>query len=148
MELTSLQDLYVEQLKDLYSAETQLLKALPKMAEAASDAQLKQGFELHAQQTQVQIERLEQIFEELGEKSSGHTCAAMKGLIEEGNDVIKATGDPAVKDAALIAAAQRVEHYEIAATARCAPLPTIWARTSTPICCNKPSMKKAKPTRS
>jgi ferritin-like metal-binding protein YciE len=110
----SLEDLYVTELRDLYSAETQLLKALPKMAKAASSPKLTKAFEKHLKQTEKQVERLEKIFGELGQKPGGHTCQAMKGLIAEGQEVAKAKGDSAVKDAALIGAAQRVEHYEIA----------------------------------
>jgi ferritin-like metal-binding protein YciE len=110
----SLDDLYITELKDLYSAETQLLEALPKMAQAASSPKLKKAFEKHLEQTKGQVERLEKIFEDLDARPGGHACKAMKGLIEEGEEVIKAKGDPAVKDAALIGAAQRVEHYEIA----------------------------------
>lgn len=114
MALNSLQDLFIEQLKDLYSAETQIIAALPKMAAAASSPELKQGFETHLQETQVQKQRLEQILSALGEDGGGHECAATKGLVEEGQDVIDEDGDPDVKDAALIASAQRVEHYEMA----------------------------------
>lgn len=114
MKMDTLRDLYVEQLKDLYSAETQLVKALPKMEKAASHPQLKEAFQSHLAETQKQVERLDQIFQQLGEKPGGHTCKAMQGLIEEGNEMIKQKGDPAVIDAGLIAAAQRVEHYEIA----------------------------------
>lgn len=112
--LKTLKDLYVEQLKDLYSAETQLVQALPKMAAAASDAQLKQGFERHLDQTKVQVQRLEGLFKDLNEEPGGHTCKAMQGLIAEGEEMIREDAAPAVKDAGLIAAAQRVEHYEIA----------------------------------
>ncbi|GGK91207.1 YciE/YciF ferroxidase family protein [Deinococcus radiotolerans] len=112
--LKNLQDLYVEQLKDLYSAETQLVQALPKMAAAASDAQLKQGFERHLDQTKVHVQRLEGLFKSLNKDPGGHTCKAMQGLIAEGEEMIKENAAPDVKDAGLIAAAQRVEHYEIA----------------------------------
>ncbi|AWT35890.1 YciE/YciF family protein [Deinococcus arenae] len=112
--LKTLKDLYVEQLKDLYSAETQLVQALPKMAAAASDAQLKQGFKRHLDQTKVQVQRLEGLFKDLNEEPGGHTCKAMQGLIAEGEEMIREDAVPAVKDAGLIAAAQRVEHYEIA----------------------------------
>lgn len=112
--LKTLQELYVQQLKDLYSAETQLVDALPKMAQAAADPQLKAGFEQHLAETQQQVTRLDSIFAALGEQPSGHTCQAMKGLIAEGNEMIAQDASPAVKDAGLIACAQRVEHYEIA----------------------------------
>lgn len=114
MKLETLRDLYVEQLQDLYSAETQLVEALPKMAKAATNQQLKSGFEEHLTQTQQHVQRLEQIFEKLGTKAGGTTCNGMKGLIKEGDEMIKAKGEPAAIDAGLIAAAQRVEHYEIA----------------------------------
>lgn len=114
MKLESLKDLYLEQLRDLYSAETQLVDALPKMAEAASSRDLKTAFNEHLRQTQEQVRRLERIFENLGEKPTGHTCEGMKGLIKEGQEMIKTKGEPAAIDAGLIAAAQRVEHYEIA----------------------------------
>jgi ferritin-like metal-binding protein YciE len=112
--LNTLHDLFIEQLKDLYSAETQLIKALPKMAKAASWEKLKAGFEKHLGQTKVHAERLEEIMTELDESPKGKTCKAMKGLIEEGEEAIKENAEVSVKDAALIAAAQRVEHYEIA----------------------------------
>jgi len=114
MRIETLRDLYVEQLQDLYSAETQLVKALPKMAKAASHPQLQQAFNEHLAQTEQQIQRLEQIFEQLGKNPKGQTCKGMEGLIKEGEEMIKAKGDPAAIDAGLIAAAQRVEHYEIA----------------------------------
>jgi len=112
--LDTLADLFVEELRDLHSAESQLLKAIPALAEAASDELLKVAFENHARQTKLHLERLERIFEKLGESPHGRTCKAMKGLIAEGREHIKAKAGPAVKDAALIAAAQRIEHYEIA----------------------------------
>ncbi|HVG07643.1 MAG TPA: ferritin-like domain-containing protein [Thermoanaerobaculia bacterium] len=114
MKLESLKDLYLEQLKDLYSAETQLLDALPKMADGASAADLKQAFSEHFRQTQEHVRRLERIFQALGENPKGHTCEGMKGLVREGEQMLQMKGEPAVLDAGLIAAAQRVEHYEIA----------------------------------
>jgi ferritin-like metal-binding protein YciE len=114
MKLESLKDLYREQLKDLHSAETQLLDALPKMADAASAPDLKRAFSEHLRQTQEHVRRLERIFDQLGERPTGHTCQGMKGLIREGEEMLAMKGDPAVLDAGLIAAAQRVEHYEIA----------------------------------
>jgi ferritin-like metal-binding protein YciE len=114
VQLNSLNDLFVEQLRDLYSAETQLVEALPKMASAASHDELRQAFEHHLDETRGHVDRLREIFEQLGTTPGSETCEAMKGLIEEGEEVVKAQGDAAVKDAALIAAAQRVEHYEIA----------------------------------
>lgn len=114
MKLESLEDLLVSELKDLYSAENQLLKALPKMAKAATSKELKNGFEKHLKQTEGHVERLEKIFKELEASPRGKKCKAMEGLIEEGAEVIQEDAEPEVKDAALIAAAQRVEHYEIA----------------------------------
>ena len=114
MKLESLEDLFLDELKDLYNAETQLTKALPKMAKAAASEELRTAFENHLAETEKQIERLEHIFEELDESPKGKRCKAMVGLIEEGKELIEADGDDAVKDAALIAAAQKVEHYEIA----------------------------------
>jgi ferritin-like metal-binding protein YciE len=114
LKLDSLRDLMVEELRDLYSAETQLLDALPKMAEAASSNQLKSAFSDHLEETRQHVSRLERIFQQIGEKSSGETCEAMKGLIKEGEILVKAQGEPDVRDAGLIGAAQRVEHYEIA----------------------------------
>jgi ferritin-like metal-binding protein YciE len=115
MSLKTLQALFVDEVKDVYDAEHQLTKALPKMANAASSPDLKAAFEDHLQQTQGHITRLESVFEMLGLKPTRKTCKAMKGLVEEGSEVIEEDGDEAVKDAALIGAAQRVEHYEIAA---------------------------------
>ena len=114
MKLESLRDLYLEQLKDLYSAETQLVDALPKMAEAAVSPELKTAFREHLSQTRQHVERLERIFRGMNEKPKGETCEGMKGLIKEGEEMIKMKGEPEVIDAGLIAAAQRVEHYEIA----------------------------------
>jgi ferritin-like metal-binding protein YciE len=115
VQLNSLHDLFVEQLQDLYSAETQLVSALPKMASAASHDELRQAFEHHLEETRGHVSRLDEIFGELGVSSGGEECEAMRGLIAEGEEIVSANGDSAVKDAALIAAAQRVEHYEIAA---------------------------------
>jgi ferritin-like metal-binding protein YciE len=112
--LKNLHDLFVEQLQDLYSAETQLVKALPQMAKACTDDTLREAFEEHLDQTKVHVERLESIFERLDEDAKGKPCKAMKGLVAEGEEMIKEKAEPAVKDAGLIAAAQRVEHYEIA----------------------------------
>jgi ferritin-like metal-binding protein YciE len=110
----TLQDLYVNELRDLHSAELQLINALPKMAEAASSSQLKNAFTTHLEGTRGHVRRLEQILNALGEKPSGKTCEAMEGLIAEGESYVKASGDDSVRDAGLIGAAQRVEHYEIA----------------------------------
>lgn len=114
MKMESLQDLYLDELKDIYDAENQLLKALPKMAKTATNEELKAAFEQHLEQTQEHVSRLERIFEELGEKAKGKKCEAMKGLIEEGKQMMEEDATEDVMDAALIAAAQKVEHYEIA----------------------------------
>jgi ferritin-like metal-binding protein YciE len=114
MRLDTLQKLYISELRDLYSAETQLVKALPKMAKGASSPELKDAFEQHLEQTKGHVERLEQLFEQLGESPRGKTCHAMKGLIEEGSDILKEEGEDSVLDAGIIVAAQKVEHYEIA----------------------------------
>ena len=111
----TLQDLYLDQLRDLYSAETQLIIALPEMAILASNPQLKQGFQEHLEQTRGHAARLEKLFQALGQSPAGKICVAMQGLIQEGREVAADNEDGAVRDAALIAAAQRVEHYEIAA---------------------------------
>jgi ferritin-like metal-binding protein YciE len=114
MPLNSLYDLYVNELKDLYSAENQLLKALPRMAKKASAPELREAFEEHLEVTGAQVERLEKIFEQLGVSPKGKKCKAMEGLIEEGKEVLGEVGEASVIDAALIACAQRVEHYEMA----------------------------------
>ncbi|MCW1926525.1 ferritin-like domain-containing protein [Luteolibacter arcticus] len=112
--LPTLQSLLVQEVKDLYNAETQLVKALPKMAKAATDEGLRDGFKKHLEETKGHVERLEKVAEMLGVSPKGKVCKAMKGLVEEGGEAIEEEGDPAVKDLALIGAAQRVEHYEIA----------------------------------
>lgn len=114
MAMKSLHDLLVEELKDLYSAENQLVKALPKMAKAATAPELREAFESHLEETNGQVERLEQIFKGLEESPKGKKCAAMEGLIEEGSEIISENEKSSVLDAGLICAAQKVEHYEIA----------------------------------
>lgn len=114
MATESLHDLYVHQLQDLYSAETQILDALPKMIDKTSHSELERGFKAHLKQTEEHVSRLEEIFEDLGEEAGGVTCKGMQGLLKEGDEAIKEWSDSDVLDAALIAAAQRVEHYEIA----------------------------------
>ena len=114
MKLDTLQKLYTDELRDLYNAENQLLKALPKMAKAASSEELKEAFEKHLEQTKGHVKRLEQVFEELDEKPKGKTCRAMKGLIEEGSEILQQDGEESILDAGIIVAAQKVEHYEIA----------------------------------
>jgi ferritin-like metal-binding protein YciE len=114
MELNTLRDLYIDELKDLWSAEKQLVKALPKMAKAANDPELSKAFMTHLRQTEQQVKRLEQVFEDLGESPRGKKCVGMEGLIEEGQELIKERPDPDVLDAGLISKAQHIEHYEIA----------------------------------
>ena len=113
--INSLKDLLIDELKDLYNAENQLLKALPKMAKAASNDELKAGFSEHLEQTRGHVDRLEQALKILNAPVKGKTCHAMKGLVEEGAEAIDTDGPDAIRDANLIGAAQRVEHYEIAA---------------------------------
>ncbi len=112
--MNTLRDLYIDELKDLWSAEKQLVKALPKMAKAANDPELSKAFLTHLRQTEQQVKRLEQVFDDLGESPRGKKCIGMEGLIEEGQELIKERPDPDVLDAGLIAKAQHIEHYEIA----------------------------------
>jgi ferritin-like metal-binding protein YciE len=114
MSLMTMRDLYVHELKDLYSGENQIIKALPKMARAASSEELRAAFEEHLEQTKEHAQRLETILEGMEMSPRGKKCKAVEGLIEEGKDIMEKDAEPAVLDAALIAAAQRVEHYEIA----------------------------------
>ena len=111
----NLKKLYVDELKDLFSAESQLLKALPKMAKAASSDELRSGFEKHLEQTKVHVQRLEEIFASLDESPKGKKCVGMEGLVKEGSEVMEEDFEGAVLDAGLIGAARRVEHYEMAA---------------------------------
>lgn len=113
-EFSNMNDLFVQQLQDLYDAELRLTTALPKMADAAADPALRDAFTVHLHETEEHVRRLESIFSRLGYEANRETCDAMKGLLKEGQAVIDAEGDRSVKDAALIAAAQRVEHYEMA----------------------------------
>lgn len=114
MALNSLQDLYVQQLQDLYDAEKQIIDALPKLRRAAVAQELQQAFEQHLDQTRQHVSRLEQVFQNLGMKPTGEKCKAMQGLVKEGEEIMGKKADSSVLDAALIATAQRVEHYEIA----------------------------------
>ncbi len=114
MKLNSLKDLYLEELKDLYSAEKQLTRALPKMAKQAESEELAGAFEQHLEETKGHIERLEMVFRGLNASPGGHKCEAMAGIIKEAEHVLGSDADPEVRDAAMIAQAQRVEHYEIA----------------------------------
>ena len=113
--INSLRDLLVDELRDLHNAENQLVKALPKMAKAASTEELREGFQEHLEETKEHVDRLERCFKILGQKAKGKTCHAMKGLVEEGAEAIEVEAPDLVRDANLIGAAQRVEHYEIAA---------------------------------
>jgi ferritin-like metal-binding protein YciE len=113
--LNSMEDLLLGQIRDLYDAEKRLIDALPKVADAAHDPQLKAAFMEHSRQTEGHARKLERVFSIMGKEPERETCEAMQGLLEEGEEMISAQGDPAVKDAGLIAAAQRVEHYEISA---------------------------------
>jgi ferritin-like metal-binding protein YciE len=115
MSISSMQELLVDQLRDLYSAEKQLTKALPKLAKASKNPELAQGFRDHLEQTRGHVQRIEQIFEILGQKAKSKPCEAMKGLVAEGQEAIEEDLDPETKNIALIAAARRVEHYEMAA---------------------------------
>lgn len=114
MKLKDLNSLFIHELRDLYSAEKQLTKALPKMAKAAANEDLRQAFESHLEETETQVKRLEEVFAELDTTPRGSKCAAMEGLIEEGKELMEEDAEPQVLDAGLICAAQRVEHYEIA----------------------------------
>lgn len=114
MKLDSLRTLWIEEMRDLYSAENQIIKALPKMAKNATNPELKEALESHLEETRGHVERLEEIFDKLGKKPTGKTCKGMQGLIAEGSEVMSEDGADAVIDAAIIAAAQRVEHYEMA----------------------------------
>jgi ferritin-like metal-binding protein YciE len=115
MEHEALKELYIDELRDIYNAENQLLKAIPKMAKASTSDDLRQGFETHLEQTKGHVQRLEQIFKELGQKPSGKKCKAMEGLVAEGAETLGEDYEDEVMDAAIIGAAQRIEHYEIAA---------------------------------
>ncbi len=115
MKINSLHDLYITELKDLYDAENRIIKALPKMSEAASSQELRNAFQIHLEQTRRQVDRLDQIFQQLDESPKGRKCKGVEGIIDEGEDLMSADSPAAVCDAGLIGAAQRVEHYEIAA---------------------------------
>src|ERR1700733_5918290 len=125
----SLRELYLDELKDLYSAEKQLTKALPKMAKAASSDELRSGFEEHLEQTKGHIQRLEQIFESLDESPKGKKCVGMEGLVKEGSEVMEEGFEDAVLDTGLIGAARRVEHYEMAAYAAAREIARVLGQT-------------------
>jgi ferritin-like metal-binding protein YciE len=114
MRIETMEELFIAQIQDLYDAEEQLVEALPKMAEASASPDLRSAFQEHLKQTKGHIQRLEQVFSEAGKKAGGETCEAMQGLIEEGEEIIDEMVESAVRDAGLIAAADRVEHYEMA----------------------------------
>ena len=113
MKIENLSDLFLHTLKDIYFAENQIVKALPKMAKAADSKELARAFESHLAETKEQITRLDQVFKLLGKKSEGEKCPAIEGILKEGDELIKEIKDPDTRDAAMIAAAQAVEHYEI-----------------------------------
>ena len=115
MAVNTLEDLLLEQIQDLYDAEKQLVRALPKMAKGATSEELREAIEEHLSETKNQVTRLEEVFKELGERAAGKTCKAMKGLIEEGSEALEEKAEETFRDLAIIAAAQRVEHYEISA---------------------------------
>ena len=142
MTIKSLNDLFVEELKDLYSAEEQLTKALPKMAKAAQSDDLRGAFEAHLKETEEHVSRLEEIFGQLELSPRGTKSEAMEGLIEEGKKVLEKDVEDNVRDAALISAAQRVEHYEIAAYGCTGPLPNVSARMRRRSFCSKRSRKR------
>ncbi|MEO7457474.1 MAG: ferritin-like domain-containing protein [Gemmatimonadaceae bacterium] len=125
MEMDTLRELYVEEIKDLWSAEKQILQALPRMIKAATHPQLKRAFAKHEKQTRVHVTRLERICKQLDESPRGKKCVGMEGLLQEGKDLIKERPEPDVLDAGLISAAQHVEHYEMAGYGTC----RTWART-------------------
>lgn len=129
MALTTMHDLMLAELKDLYSAETQLVKALPKMAKGATTVSLRTAFEEHLDQTHEHVARLEQIFERLGQSPRGKKCKGMEGLLEEGAEMLGEEGDETVRDAGIIASAQRVEHYEIAAYGSTLAFATLMGQT-------------------
>jgi len=114
MELETLKDLYIDELKDLYSAENQIIRALPRMIKAASHNELRQAFTRHLKETEIHAQRLEQVCDQLGVSPKGKKCIGMEGLLKEGSELIKEKPEPDVLDAGLIAAAQHVEHYEMA----------------------------------
>ncbi len=114
MTIENLNELFIEQLRDLYDGEDQIINTLPKLIEKANSPELKSALQEHLEITRRQKDRLEQIFDSLGEKASGETCKGMKGILKEGDDLVSDADDSAVRDASIIAAAQRVEHYEIA----------------------------------
>lgn len=146
MNMKSIEDVFIHLLSDTYSAEKQLTRGLAKLARAASSEKLSAAFNAHLEETQGQIERIDQIIEqESNLKIKRMKCVAMEGLIEEANEVVESTEKNEVRDAALIAAAQKVEHYEIASTVLWSPWQSSWAIKKQPNCLPKPWKKKNKP---
>ena len=146
MNLETLKELYVEELRDLFNAENQLIKALPKMAKGASSDELKEAFEKHLEQTKGHVQRLEQVFEELGEKTKGKTCQAMKGLIEEGSEVLKADGEDSVSTPQSLWLRRKSSTTRSPATAVCAPLRNCLDRTNPRSFSKKLWMRKKRQT--
>ena len=138
----NLKKLYVDELKDLFSAENQLLKALPKMAKAASSDELRTGFEKHLEQTKVHVQRLEEIFESLDESPKGKKCVGMEGLVKEGSEVMEEGFEDAVLDAGLIGAARRVEHYEMAAYGAACEIAKVLGQTQARVAARKDSCRR------
>ena len=134
MSVSTMEELLLSELKDIYSAEKQITKALPKMAKASTSPELRAAFESHLEETKGQIERLDEIFETLGKAARGKLCKGMQGVLEEGSEVLEDTEKGEVRDAALISAAQRVEHYEMAAYGACGSMRICWARRTSPSC--------------
>jgi ferritin-like metal-binding protein YciE len=145
MKITSLNELLAEELKDIYSAEKQLLRAMPKMAKKATSPELKSALQEHMEVTQRQVERLEQVFESIGKPAKAKTCKAMQGLLEEATEIMGEDADDAVLDAGIIAAAQKVEHYEIASYGTVRTWARLCGQEEAANLSRKRSMKKAKP---
>ena len=148
MELATLQDLYIHELKDLYSAEKQLIQALPKMVKAATHEKLAAGFQKHLEQTREHAARLERILKSHQQSTRGPKCKAMAGLVAEGAEMIEEEGDDEVRDAGLIAAAQRVSITKWPATAARELMPKCSGTSRVPSCSRRPSMRKATRTKS
>ena len=148
MELDTLKDLYIHELKDLFSAEQQLVKALPKMAKAASNKELAIGFQQHLEQTKEHAQRLQQILSSHKQTTRGPKCKGMEGIVAEGAEMIEEEADIEVKDAGLIAAAQRAEHYEMAGTELRALTQNWWAIRKALTFCKQRLKRKDKPTKS
>ena len=148
MKIETMEDLFLEQVEDLYDAEKRLVKALPKMAEATTSVTLRQAFESHLLETEGHVSRLENIFRTLGQDPKAHTCDAMKGLISEGEDVVSDIDQSPLRDAGLIAAANRVEHYEIAAYGSARTFADILGLAKRQRCSSRPCKRRRRPIRS